>query len=226
MTPDSRVLDPSRRPLTEPERRLIRAKIRSLTARGRRARTVAVPIAGGVVLVLWVWTILATDAPWFIVTAFWLIVGGALALWVRRGMRTDERRLAGMARDLESALRRNAADVYDVRARSFAEFEEIEDEGACYAFELDDDRLVFITGQQFYESARFPSLDFSLVYVLDEAGQAVDMLIDKRGAKATAVRRIPAAVKQRLDLPDHLEARVGRIADLEGSLGPSSRPGR
>jgi hypothetical protein len=65
--------------------------------------------------------------------------------------------------------------------------------------------------------------DFSLVYVLDEADQSVDTLIDKRGAKAAPARRIPAAVKQRLDVPDHLEVRKGRIADLEDILATSSR---
>jgi hypothetical protein len=217
-----RVWEPSRRPLTQAERRALRATIRSLTVRGRRASIVWLPIAGGLVLVLWVWTILASDAPWFIVTAFWLIAGGGITLWVRRDMRTHGSHLEGMARGLQSALRRNAADVYDVRARAFAELEEIEDEGACYAFEIEGGRLAFIQGQEFYESARFPSLDFSLVHVLDEAGRTVETLIDKRGAKAAPARRIPAAIKQRLVVPDHLEVRVGRIDDLEGILGPSS----
>lgn len=205
--------------MTTPETRVIRARIQSLRARAGRAFTVSLPITGAVVVVLWICTILASDAPWFVVTAFWLIVGGGLALWVRRDMRTHGRQLEGMAEGLESALRRNAADVYDVRARSFAELEEIEDEGACYAFELDDNRVVFIMGQEFYESARFPSLDFSLVYVLDEAGQHVDMLIDKRGPKTAPARTIPSAVKQRLDVPEHLEVRSGGIDDLEGILG-------
>lgn len=216
------MLSPSRRPLTETERRVLRAKIRSLTARGRRASVVALPVTGGIVFILWLWTVLASDVNWVIVTAFWLIVGAGIALWVRRDMRSHERDFETMSRGLESALRRNAADVYDVRARLFAELEEIEDEGACYAFELDDGRIAFIQGQEFYESARFPSLDFSLVYVLDEADQSVDTLIDKRGAKAAPARRIPAAVKQRLDVPDHLEVRKGRIADLEDILATSS----
>jgi hypothetical protein len=41
-------------------------------------------------------------------------------------------------------------------------------------------------------------------------------------AKATPDRRIPAAVKQRLEMPDHLEVRRGRVADLEDILGGSS----
>jgi hypothetical protein len=212
------MLSASRRPLTETERRLLRSRIRSLTARGRRAAAVAFPITGGGVLILWLWTILASDINWIIVTAFWLIVGGGIALWVQRDMRTHARVFEDMSRGLQSALRRNAADVYDVRARSFAELEEIEDEGACYAFEMDDGRIAFIQGQEFYESARFPSLDFSLVYILDEAGRTVDMLLDKRGAKAAPARRIPPAVRQRLGVPDHLEVRRGRIADLEDIL--------
>jgi hypothetical protein len=218
---NSPVLDASRRPLTELERRLIRAKVRNLTARGRRASMVYLPIAGGLLFVLWLWTILASDAPWLVVTVFWLAVGAAITLWVRRDMRTFAGHLQDMARRLESALRRNAADVYDIRARAFAELEEAGDEGACYAFELDGHRIVFIIGQEFYESARFPSLDFSLVYVLDEEGQTVDMLIDKRGAKAAPARNIPAAVKEKYDLPQHLEVRSGRLDSLEDILAAS-----
>src|SRR5262245_51118449 len=211
---DSHTLGAHRRPLTETEQRVIRVKIRSLTTRGHRASAFALPIAGGVVFALWFWTILASDVGWRIVTAFWLIVGGGVAFWVRRDMRAHGKIFENMGRGLESALKRNAAEVYDVRASAFAELEEIEDEGACYAFAIEDGRLAFIQGQEFYESARFPSLDFSLVYVLDERNQPVDMLIDKRGAKAAPARRIPATVKGRLDVPDHLEMRVGRIDNL------------
>jgi hypothetical protein len=220
------VLEASHRALTAAERRLIRSKIRSLTARGRRGLRISLPISGGVVFLLWLWTVLASDASWLIVTVFWLVAGGALTIWVRRDMRKDAMSFERMARDLESVLRRNTAAVYDIRARSFAAFEEIEDEGACYAFELEGNRLVFITGQEFYEGARFPSLDFSLVYVLDDRGQTVDMFIDKRGAKTAPVRTIPAASKQALDVPDHLEVRRGTIVNLEASLTPSSADAR
>ena len=215
-------LEASRRPLTTTERRLIRSKIRSLRARGRRASRVALPISGAVVFLLWLWTVLASDVSWVIITVFWLAAGSALALWVRRDMRKDAGRFERMAGDLESALTANHADVYDIRARAFAAFEEIEDEGACYAFELEENRLVFIAGQEFYEGAKFPSLDFSLVYVLDEPGRPVDMLIDKRGAKSGPARTVPAASKQTLDVPDHLEVRSGRIENLEGILTSST----
>ena len=207
-----------RRSLNEKERRAIRAKIARLTASQRRALTTSLPIAAGVMFVLWLWTILASDAPWLVVTAFWLVVGAGITLWVRRDMRSHAGQLTAIVRSLQSAIRRDEADVYDIRARSFAVLEEIEDEGACYAFELENDRLVFISGQEFYEAARFPSLDFSLVYALDESGAAVDMFIEKRADKATPSRVIAAAIKRHLDVPDHLEVRAGRIASLEAAL--------
>jgi hypothetical protein len=213
------MLESSRRGLTPAERRLLQAKIRSLGVRGRRASTGYLPIAAGIILALWVWTLVSSDAPWFMVTGFWLVVGAAIARWVRRDARADAGRMEMDARRLASALKRNAADVYEIRAIRFAEFEEIEDEGACYAFELEGGRLAFIAGQQFYAGARFPSLGFSLVYVLDEHDDVVDMVIDKQGAKTGPAKTIPAAVKQKLEIPDHLETRIGRIDDLESVLG-------
>ena len=211
-------LEAVRRPLTNSERRLIRARIRDLQRRSSRGQALVVPLTGGVILTLWLVTMLASDAPPLIITGFWLVVGLGLALWTRRDMAHDTHALNAIAAGLQSALKMNVSDVYTVQARSFVEFEEIEDEGACYAFELFDNRLVFIVGQEFYESARFPSLDFSLVYVLDEAGQTVELMIEKRGAKVTPARTVPASWKERIELPEHLEVRPGTIDNLEQSL--------
>ena len=211
-------LEAKRRPLTATERRLLQAKARSLSKRGRRTATIYVPIGAAVIFALWLATIAVSDAPWTIITLFWIVVGGVIGLWVRRDMRKDAGHLEGMAERLRSALKRNEADAYDVRARSFAEFEEIEDEGACYAFELEDGRLVFISGQEFYAGAKFPSLDFALVYILDEQSRPVDMLIEKRSPRAAPARTIPGATKQKLELPDHLEMISGRIETLEAVL--------
>jgi hypothetical protein len=205
-------LESHRRPLTEQERRTLRAKIRSLQQRGGRSRTRWIPIAVVVIVLLWLLTLRASDAPWMVVTAFWLVTGVVIALWVGRDMRNHASQFSDMAAGLASALTADAADVYDVRARAFVEFEEEEDEGACYAFEIDGPRLVFVTGQEFYSSARFPSLDFSLVYVLDGAGRTVDMLIDKRGVRAKPAFTIPARPQR--ERPEHLELREGSLETL------------
>jgi hypothetical protein len=200
------------------EARFLQAKIKSLLGRGRRTSKLYFPIVAAITVVLWLVTILVADAPWLVITAFWLVVGAVLALWVARDARKDAVQLQSMVQGLQSALNRNSADVYDVQAKSFVEFEEIEDEGAAYAFELEDGRVLFISGQEFYPGAKFPSLDFSLVYFLDETGQTVDMQIEKRGPKAAPLRLVPAAIKERLEIPEHLETRPGGIAHLEDHL--------
>ena len=212
------MFESSRRPLKPAETRFLQAKIKNLLGRGRRTSRLYFPIVAAITVVLWLVTILVADAPRLVITAFWLIVGTVLALWVARDARKEAAELQSMAQGLQSALRRNAADVYEVQARSFVEFEEIEDEGAAYAFELQDGRVLFISGQEFYPGAKFPSLDFSLVYFLDETGRTVDMQIEKRGPKAAPQRLVPAAIKERLEIPEHLETRPGGIAHLEDHL--------
>jgi hypothetical protein len=212
------MFESARRPLKPAETRYLQAKIKNLEGRGRRTSKLYFPIVAAITVFLWLVTIFIADAPWPVITVFWLVVGAVLALWVARDAKEDAAEIRSMAQRLQSALRRNAADIYDVQARDFVEFEEIRDEGASYAFELGDGRVLFISGQEFYPGAKFPSLDFSLVYFLDEAGQTVDMQIEKRGGRASPRRLIPAAIKERLEIPEHLETRPGGIAHLEDHL--------
>lgn len=121
---------------------------------------------------------------------------------------------------MESALRRDEAENFDIVAEAYAEFEEVEDEGACYAFDLGDGRMVFLAGQQFYPSARFPSLDFSVVYPLDEDGRSADMWLEKRGRATEPDRVIPAAVKWELAdrIPEPLKVVWGSLVTVEEDL--------
>ena len=209
-------MDSHRRRLAVSEQRLLRTKAASLAATQRRASRATPLISGAIFALLWLATILVSDAPWMVITAFWVVVWLGITLWVQWDARTSG--ISAMLPGLESALRRNEADVVDVRAKSYVEFEEVEDEGACYAFQLDETRVMFISGQEFYPEAKFPSLDFSLVHLLDEAGRTVDMLIEKRGPKAAPASVIPAATKERLEIPQHLDVRAIDITRLEQEL--------
>lgn len=211
------ILESSKRPLAAAERRLLDAKIRDLQTRVSRGPKAALTSAV-VVAILWILTLLASDVSWPIVTAFWLVVGAGLYLWVRRDLMKDLDVLREMSRRYESARRRDEVEVFDVRSSGYAELEEFEDEGACYAFQIDDVRLVFVAGQEFYPQARFPSHDFSLVRILDERSQPVEMVIEKRGPQAAPARVIPAATKLRLEIPEHLEVIEGRLEQIEDLL--------
>lgn len=213
------VLESSLRPLTAAERRLLQLKIRDLESRLRRGPRTFVP-AVIIILILWALTLALSDATWPVVTAFWVVIGGGLTLWVQRDLRKDLGTFSAMQLGYESARQRNEAEVFDIKASSFVEFEEVEDEGACYAFAIGGDRVAFVVGQQFYAEARFPSLDFSLVHPLSEAGEVVDVLIEKRGPKAAPERIVPAKVKLELAIPEHLEVVNGRLDEIEELLRP------
>ena len=211
-------LPPRRQPLSDSEKRLLQARIRDARVTAASyGKTVYLTI--GVVVVLWVLTLLASDTYWWVITLFWVVVGALLALWIRSEAKKDRRHLVYAAQHLESALERDEAEVYDFRSRAYVRFEEIEDEGGCYAFDLGDDRIAFVIGQEFYEEARFPSLDFSLVYPLDADGRAVTMAIEKRGPKTPPARVIPAGVKRGLAIPEHLEVIEAQLDTLEAALG-------
>jgi len=208
------MIEPSYRPLRAAEKRLMRAKVRALDRQARRGPKAMMLVAAAVFAALWAITLAATTAPWTVVTAFWLLVGGGITTWIWFEQRRDLKTLAAMARGVESALAHDRAEVYDIRASSFAEFEEFEDEGACYAFQLDDGNLLFLAGQEFYPSGRFPSLDFSLVYPLDRAGNRADMYIEKRGDRARSARMLGSAERERLEIMDSIECRPGTIDAL------------
>jgi hypothetical protein len=216
---ETRPLESRTRPLTAAEVRLLRARGSSLGRRGRRASSLGLWVGIGAIAGLWALTMALSDAPALVITGFWIVAGGLIIFWVRRDLGADRRTFDGIAAGLESAIRRNLAVVYDIRSCGFVEFEEIEDEGACYALQLAGrNEIVFLSGQEFYEEARFPSLDFALVFPLDEAGRRVDMLIEKRGAKAKPQRRISARVKQTLEFPEDLEVIAGTLDELENTL--------
>jgi hypothetical protein len=168
--------------------------------------------------VLWLLTILASDVSWHVVTAFWIVVGSGISLWVVVDQRRSARDLLALAERYESACRRSEADVIDVRSTDYISFEEYEDEGACYAFALERGGVLLLQGQQFYPSSRFPSLDFSIVSPLDEHGHPVDELLEKRGPKADPSRVVPATVKLALDLPTDIAFIDTRLEDVENRL--------
>lgn len=161
---------------------------------------------------------MASDAAWPVVTLFWIAVGCGISFWVWRDAKNDYKYALTLAERLESAVERDEANVFDFEARFFVEFAEVEDEGACYAFDLGRRRIAFVVGQEFYPEARFPSLDFSLVYPLDAEGYAVDMLIEKRGPRADPLRTIPSHMKKDYVIPEHLEVLDGELKELEHLL--------
>ena len=203
------------RPLTARERDLVNERLADLGSSAART----LPIAGAVSLVccgvLAALTLLASDAPRAFVLAFW----GAFALlftgWIGIPWRNQFRRkITGLA----AGLAHNRARAARVQSTRVVSFDEIEDEGACYAFDVGDGQVLFVLGQEFYESEDFPNTDFSLIDVFAPGQTVGDLLFLKDGQRLEPERRISSDLKRQLSIPDHLTIDRMSLEDLESRL--------
>jgi hypothetical protein len=209
------------RPLSEAERSQLTARLANARAESRRALVKTGGASAAVCGALAMLTLLASDAPRTVIVAFWVVLWLLFTLWIGLPWR---RLMRGQTRMFEEAIRTNRAREIRLQAMRVIEFEEEEDEGACYAFDHDGNAAVFIVGQEFYENDEFPNTDFSMVEILGERGQPIDVMIVKRGRKLQPERVVPAAVKNRLELPEHLTIVPGTLDRIEASLPSRSAP--
>ncbi|HXU87354.1 MAG TPA: hypothetical protein VFQ62_00735 [Methylomirabilota bacterium] len=208
------------RPLSAEEHAQLKARLTMARTESMMALAKTGAASAAVCGVLAILTLFASSAPRAVVVGFWALLWLIFTLWIGLPWR---RLMRGQARTLAEAIRTNRAREIRLQTTRVVEFEEEEDEGACYAFDHEGNAAVFIIGQEFYEDDDFPNTDFSMVEILGERGQAIDVLIVKRGRKLQPERLIAAAVKNRLELPEHLTIVPGALERIEASL---SRPER
>jgi hypothetical protein len=204
------------RMLSESEKRAFR---RSLERRRHRLRVASRDVTlSGILLFtggLLIPTIVHRGTLPFFSIALWFAICAAIGSWT---LIRSRRHLGAQIERLERALRRNEAREFSIQSSEMVEFEELEDEGACYAFQLNEGRIVFVRGQEYYPSARFPNTDFSLSVIYDETGIPIEELIHKRGRKLEPTRVIPAKFKSEMLIPAHLEMIEGKLPELESLL--------
>jgi hypothetical protein len=210
------VITRTERALTGEERNRVTAALADARRESRLA-LVKTGAAGALICSgLAVATFAATDSPRIVVAAFWSAAWLLFTLWIGLPWRRLMRAQVPVFAD---AARANRAREIRLQSSRVVEFEEEEDEGACYAFEHDAGSSVFVVGQEFYEDEDFPNTDFAMVEILGTHGRPVHILLVKRGAKLAPERVVPAAVKSRLELPEHLTIVPAPLDRIEAALG-------
>ena len=214
------MLTRSERPLTHDEQLHLRTRLANARDESRRAVLKAGSASAAVCGPLAAATLLLSDAPGQVVLLFWTSLWLLFTLWIGLPWRKLMRDQIPV---LEDGLRTSRVRVIRLQSSRVVEFEEEEDEGACYAFEHDGDSSVFVVGQEFYEDDDFPNTDFSMVEILGAAGRPIDVLLKKDGRKLPPERVIAASVKHGLELPQHLDVLPAALDRLESTLRPSRR---
>jgi hypothetical protein len=209
------MLNPIERPLTDGERRELSTRLQNARAESARALVKTGGASAAICGPLRLITLWLSDAPAVVIAGFWATLALVFTLWIGMPWR---RLMRGQIPILEEALETNRARDLRVQSARVVEFEEEEDEGACYAFDQGGASVIFIIGQEFYEDDDFPCSDFSIAEVLSRSGNAIDTLITKRGRKLAPERLIPAQVKNQLELPQHCEVIRAPLDQLESAL--------
>jgi hypothetical protein len=207
------------RGLTDDERRELTATFDRLRSMARTSLVKAGVASLAVCGVLAIITLFASDAPVAVIVSFWMGLALLFTFWIGLPDRKHARRqLSAIA----AGLQHGRARVVRIRSARVVEFEEIEDEGACYAFDAGENRVVFIQGQEFYAATDFPNTDFSIVDVLGPGGVVVDGIFTKDGVKLDPERHVSRHIKNELTIPDHLEIVQASLDSLEQTLAAAA----
>jgi hypothetical protein len=165
--------------------------------------------------VLAVLTKAASNAPWLVVVLFWSALVVVFTVWIGLPW---HRTMTLQVASLSDALRTGRARETRIQSTRAVEFEEEEDEGACYAFALGARASVFVVGQEFEEDDDFPNSDFAIVDLLGSHGRPVDSILVKNGTKLRPERVIAADVKRLVAIPEHLTIVEAPLDDVENAL--------
>jgi hypothetical protein len=127
---------------------------------------------------------------WFTLLIF-AGVGTFLFVSVCRSMLRQDKHNRAMIHAIDDVLQNGTVVEEIVKSDRMIEVQELEDEGACYLFEVEDKKLLLLFGQEYYPGTKFPSTDFSLIRILDSKNNPVEFFIEKRGEKLKPYRTIP-----------------------------------
>jgi hypothetical protein len=210
------------RPLTPVERRWLRF----VAARRERFLLAAGPylmLLVGVVLFgsLWGLTVFATNADktglsWGVSGLFWLVLGIAITLWAYRDVKPHAHVLQEKFR---GALRQDTACEIRVCSNKVIEFQNSQNrKKGWYAFQIDDEHIVFVSARFCRRSRGFPNSDFSLVDIADEKGNIVAEFARNHGDPVVPIRTISAQEAARLRIPEHMEIVSGNLAQIDTLL--------
>ncbi len=170
---------------------------------------------------LWGLSVLATKADkagpsWRVFGLFWLVLGIGITLWAYRDVKSHARALQEKFR---SALRHDTACEVRICSNKVIEFDiEQGRKKRWYAFQLGDERIIFVSGRFCQRVQGFPTSDFSMVDIADEEGILVVGFARNHGHPLVAVRSISKQEAVQLRVPEHMEIVRGNLTEIDTLL--------
>ena len=130
-------------------------------------------------------------------------------------------KLTKKQKSINFALSENVTNYIRVTTNSYIQLTEEEDEGVHYLFQLDNNRILSIGGQDFYPNSKFPNTDFEIVQCLGVKNETILLETYNYGKKLKP--KIKISGKEKWDLlgspnypdPEKFTIISGRIEDYK-----------
>ncbi len=103
--------------------------------------------------------------------------------------------------------------VTEIKALRFVEFEEYEDLGVIYGFEIEPGRIFILNGQDYYGTIRFPCLHFEIIDI-----PGVLYTIRPKSSKEPPYRLVPRDIMKELKFYKDRVVVNSNIEDIEEKL--------
>lgn len=121
--------------------------------------------------------------------------------------------------DFQEALLKDKARILHCKTTDMVELTEIEDEGAGYFFQVEADKVLYLGGQQYYPTSKFPNTDFEVVEILGKENVPVTFDIYCHGQKLKPKRIIEKEIKFKMldgsHFPEDFDIIYGTLEGIE-----------
>ena len=205
------------RPLSDKEIKFLKLELKRVD---KRQKSLINFLFGWTFVALIVGVILYLQAgnnDFLIGSLVFILIG--LSVYLQENSRENKKR-----KGIDFAFMDNKVQSIRVISTDYIFLPEVEDEGAHYLFQIEENKILSLGGQDFYPSSRFPSNDFEIVRCFDKDGKYVLLEKYNYGNKIKPIRKIKGKEKTELmskpNYPDYENFGIieGRVDDIEQLL--------
>ncbi|MCD4780642.1 MAG: hypothetical protein K8S27_08875 [Candidatus Omnitrophica bacterium] len=147
----------------------------------------------------------------FVVFGVFLLI----PLWVRKEEKNKEQKIAN---NINITFEKNSMKILHCQSLNMYKLKEYEDEGPHYLFQVEENKILFIGGQEFYESKIFPNTDFEIATAYGEGSFPAFLEKYYYGEKLKPLKTIAGKEKWKL-LENRKFFDIENIKIIDGTLG-------
>ncbi len=148
-----------------------------------------------------------------------IIIYSASVIW---GYKQNKRMFIENIGEINETIALNHADVYKCFAESCISFQNKSLDEPAHFFQVDENKLLFISGYDFYGNDKFPNTDFEVIAIKAINGKPLRFELNCKGIRLRPNALLSDQLKKKLrdekKYPENLSVLPGKLNNLETVL--------